>query len=99
MAQPTTMWRCSPPSIPVYFLKTFRRPSLRSKERRSRSLRKPGRPRTARKGSAMSEQLLSALKAIKVPGPDHPITIEHNPNRVVVTVAGRVVSHTGDDII
>src|SRR6202521_512187 len=44
----------------------------------------------------MSEQLLSAPRTIKIPGPDHPITIEHNPNRVVVTVAGRVVADTRD---
>jgi uncharacterized protein (DUF427 family) len=31
-------------------------------------------------------------KAIKVPGPDHPITIEPNPKRVVVRIAGRVVA-------
>ncbi|HEU4946655.1 MAG TPA: DUF427 domain-containing protein [Kribbella sp.] len=31
-------------------------------------------------------------KPVKVPGPDHPITIEKNPGRVVVTVAGRVVA-------
>ena len=31
-------------------------------------------------------------KSILVPGPDHPITIEANPARVVVTVAGRVVA-------
>jgi len=31
-----------------------------------------------------------------VPGPDHPITIERYPNRVVVTVAGRVVADTRD---
>lgn len=31
---------------------------------------------------------------MKVPGPDHPITIEPNPARVVVTVAGRVVADT-----
>jgi uncharacterized protein (DUF427 family) len=30
---------------------------------------------------------------------DHPITIEHNPNRVVVTVAGRVVADTRDALI
>jgi uncharacterized protein (DUF427 family) len=42
----------------------------------------------------MPEQLSSASKTIKVPGPDHPITIERNPNRVVVTVAGRVVADT-----
>ena len=29
-----------------------------------------------------------------VPGPDHPITIERHPARVVVTVAGRVVADT-----
>ena len=47
----------------------------------------------------MSEQLLPAPKTIKVPGPDHPITIERNPNRVVVTVAGRVVADTRDALI
>jgi uncharacterized protein (DUF427 family) len=31
-------------------------------------------------------------KPVKIPGPDHPITIERNPRRVVVTVAGRVVA-------
>jgi uncharacterized protein (DUF427 family) len=47
----------------------------------------------------MSEQLSPARKTIKVPGPDHPITIERNPNRVVVTVAGRVVADTRDALI
>jgi uncharacterized protein (DUF427 family) len=47
----------------------------------------------------MSEQLLPARKTIKVPGPDHPITIERNPSRVVVTVAGRVVADTRDALI
>lgn len=31
-------------------------------------------------------------KPIKLPGADHPITIERNPARVVVSVAGRVVA-------
>ena len=31
-------------------------------------------------------------KTIKIPGPDHPITITPNPNRVVVTVGGQVVA-------
>jgi uncharacterized protein (DUF427 family) len=35
-------------------------------------------------------------KTIKIPGPDHPITIEHNRDRVVVKVAGRVVADTRD---
>src|ERR1700716_3347730 len=33
-------------------------------------------------------------KLIKVPGPNHPITIEPNPARVTVTVAGRVIADT-----
>jgi hypothetical protein len=32
--------------------------------------------------------------AVKLPGPDDPITIERNPNRVVVSVAGRVIART-----
>jgi uncharacterized protein (DUF427 family) len=38
----------------------------------------------------------SKPKAIKTLGPDHPITIEPNSNRIVVTVAGRVVADTLD---
>src|ERR1700693_789657 len=33
-------------------------------------------------------------KQIKIPGPEHPISIERNPDRVVVSVAGRVVADT-----
>ena len=35
-------------------------------------------------------------KPKRVPGPDHPITIEPNPSRVVVSVAGRVIADTRD---
>jgi uncharacterized protein (DUF427 family) len=35
-------------------------------------------------------------KPIKQPGPDHPITIEANHDRVVVSVAGRVLADTRD---
>jgi uncharacterized protein (DUF427 family) len=31
---------------------------------------------------------------MKLPGPDHPITITHNGNRVRVTFAGRVIAET-----
>ena len=31
-------------------------------------------------------------KTIKIPGPDHPITISPNPKRVTVTVGGKVVA-------
>jgi uncharacterized protein (DUF427 family) len=33
-------------------------------------------------------------KTIKIPGPDHPITIEPNPARVVVSLGGRVIADT-----
>ena len=33
-------------------------------------------------------------KPIKVPGPDHPITIKANPLRVVVSVGGLIVADT-----
>ena len=33
-------------------------------------------------------------KPIKIPGPDHPITVEHNPSRVVVKHGGRVIADT-----
>jgi uncharacterized protein (DUF427 family) len=33
-------------------------------------------------------------KQIKIPGPDHPISIQLNPARVVVSVAGRVIADT-----
>ena len=35
-----------------------------------------------------------ADKIVLQPGPDHPITVMANPNRVVVSVAGRVVANT-----
>jgi uncharacterized protein (DUF427 family) len=47
---------------------------------------------------AHSEQRkeLDVMKAkeTKLPGPDHPITIERNPARVIVSVAGRVIADT-----
>ncbi|MCA1404413.1 DUF427 domain-containing protein [Ensifer sp. IC3342] len=33
-------------------------------------------------------------KSIKIPGPDHPITIDRNPARIVVKLDGRVVADT-----
>ena len=33
-------------------------------------------------------------KMVKRPNPDHPITIERNPKRVVVTANGRVIADT-----
>ncbi len=42
----------------------------------------------------MSEH--AAPKTVKIPGPDHPITITPHAGRVVVTVAGQVVADTQD---
>ena len=35
---------------------------------------------------------MTPTKTIRIPGPDHPITITPTPKRVVVTVGGRVVA-------
>ncbi|MCK9688514.1 DUF427 domain-containing protein [Scleromatobacter humisilvae] len=35
---------------------------------------------------------MTTTRTIKIPGPDHPITITPTPKRVVVTVGGRVVA-------
>jgi len=37
-------------------------------------------------------------KRARVPEPDHPITIERNPARVVVMVAGRVIADTREAV-
>ena len=42
----------------------------------------------------MSEHVQLEPKPVRVPGPDHPITIERNARHLVVTVAGRVVADT-----
>ena len=44
----------------------------------------------------MEQTLSTTSKPIKVPGPDHPITIERNPHRVVISVAGHVIADTQD---
>ena len=42
----------------------------------------------------MSEHVAAKPKTAKMPGPDHPIIIERNANRVVVTVASRIIADT-----
>jgi uncharacterized protein (DUF427 family) len=37
-------------------------------------------------------------KTIKIPGPDHPIIIAANPQRVVVRVAGKVIADTRESL-
>ena len=38
-------------------------------------------------------------KTIKIPGPGHPITIEPNPCRVIVSLCGKVIADTSDALI
>jgi uncharacterized protein (DUF427 family) len=35
-------------------------------------------------------------KKVKIPGPEHPISIEHNARRVVIKVAGEVIAESND---
>ena len=42
----------------------------------------------------MEQNVVTSSKPIKTPGPDHPITIERNPARIVVSIAGRIVADT-----
>jgi uncharacterized protein (DUF427 family) len=39
---------------------------------------------------------IMADKAMKIPGPDHPISIEANPSRVVVEVGGKIIADTSN---
>ena len=42
----------------------------------------------------MGDDTANMAKPVKAPGPDHPITVERNPGRVVVKAAGQVVADT-----
>ena len=42
----------------------------------------------------MEQNVQAEAKPIKLPGPDHPISVERNSSRIVVSVAGRVVADT-----
>lgn len=47
----------------------------------------------------MPAQAAAEPNRMKLPSPEHPITIERNPNRIVVSVAGQVVADTRDALI
>ncbi|MBA1140975.1 DUF427 domain-containing protein [Mesorhizobium neociceri] len=47
----------------------------------------------------MFEQTNTAAKMIKIPGPDHPITIEPNPKRVVVSIGGIILADSRDALV
>ena len=42
---------------------------------------------------------MSTPKPVKIPGPDHPITVEPNASRVVVTVGGKVIADSRDALV
>ena len=42
----------------------------------------------------MEQNVQAQTRPIKIPGPDHPISVERNPSRVVISIAGRVVADT-----
>lgn len=44
----------------------------------------------------MSGNLNAAGKTVRIPGPDHPITIEPDLSHVVVTLGGKVIADTRD---
>ena len=47
----------------------------------------------------MSEQTNTTTKKVKIPGPDHPIMIERNPNRVVVSIGAAILADSRDALI
>ena len=47
----------------------------------------------------MSEQKNTTTKTIKIPGPAHPITIERNLKRVVVSIGGTILAGSRDALI
>ncbi len=42
----------------------------------------------------MEQHAQAQAKPIKIPGPDHPISVQRSPSRVIVSVAGRVIADT-----
>ncbi|CAN5253475.1 DUF427 domain-containing protein [soil metagenome] len=38
-------------------------------------------------------------KTVLIPGPDHPITVEHSPSRVVVKFGGAVIADTKEALV
>ncbi len=42
----------------------------------------------------MSESTAAGQRPVKIPGPEHPITIQPNPGRVVVSIDGRQLADT-----
>jgi uncharacterized protein (DUF427 family) len=39
---------------------------------------------------------MTTEKRMKIPGPDHPISIEANPSRILVTIGGKIIADTSN---
>jgi uncharacterized protein (DUF427 family) len=72
---------------------------LRRRKRFSRSWRIEILRDVLRVGPLIQEFDSMTEKTIKVPGPDHPISVEHDTSRIVVTVAGRVIADTRNALV
>src|ERR1700719_2344929 len=47
----------------------------------------------------MSKETNTTTKTIKIPGPNHPITIERSLKRIVISIAGTVLADSRDALI
>jgi len=47
----------------------------------------------------MSDISTTTVRIVKVPGPDHPITVRHSDQHVVVRVAGRVIADSREALV
>lgn len=49
--------------------------------------------------AAMSDLVSASGKPVKIPGPDHPITLTRHPTRVVVRAAGKILADSRNALI
>jgi uncharacterized protein (DUF427 family) len=47
----------------------------------------------------VEQNVQAQAKPIKIPGLDHPISVERNSGRVVISVAGRVIADTREALM
>ena len=47
----------------------------------------------------MEQNVQAQAKPVKIPGPDHPISVERCSSRIIVSVAGRVIADTREALI
>jgi uncharacterized protein (DUF427 family) len=80
----------APPGLPTRWENTYTNRHGATRERNQREVSKIG-------VWIEGQEIMTIItKAIKTPGPAHPITIEPSGKRVTVTVAGKVIADTRD---